>query len=326
VGNIFKDLTSGFSSFVLAWLVPSGIVVALFSLFVYPPLIKGGTRGPTWSEPLTSFVATGAVAATAVLAMSIVVLALVTSLASRPLYRLLEGYSLPESAARPMRRRQRLRYRQLQVQAGRSHRGALHRRGLAREELGNYPAGAARLLPTRLGNALKALETYGSDRYRLDSQSFWYEIYGSAPERNCRDADQARASVDFFVSLIGLMGLLSAVSGIAAATTGSGQCVVVAAGALATTRPAYSAALRNMTDWRYAVQALVNLSRPELAKGLGYRLPDTLAEEQRFWSAWTGLVGERHEAALAGFDSCRRTYSDELEAGGAGGRTIGEDS
>ncbi len=319
MGNLFKDLTSGFSSFVLAWLVPSLVVVALFALLIYPPLAREALAGAEWSQPLRSFVASGAVAATAVLAMSVVTLALITSLASRPLYRLLEGYSLPETAARPLRRRQRLRYRRLQVEVRRRRRGAVHRRGLAREELANYPADASRLLPTRLGNALKALETFGSDHYSLDSQTFWYEIYGSAPERNCRDADHARASVDFFVSLVGLLGLLSAVSLLAAVAADSLQCLVVAGLAMAATRPAYSAATRNMTDWRYAVQALVNLSRPDLAKALGYRLPRSLVEEQRFWAAWTAFVAHRKQVGLEDFDDYRRTYAEAGEAVEPGG-------
>jgi hypothetical protein len=323
VGNLFKDLTSGFSSFVLSWLVPSAVVVSLFSLFDYPSIVNGQpqshTKGQpppeTWVSPLRSFVSSGALAATAAFALAVVVLALVTSLASRPLYRLLEGYTLPKAIKRPMLIRQHRRYRRLRIAASRHRTSQVAAHGLIQEELANYPTQTRRIMPTRLGNALKAMETYGTDRYRLDSQTLWYEVYSSAPERCRTDADQARASVDFFISLVGLLALLSAASVASAVTTDASQCWVVALGAAAATRPAYTTANKNMTDWRFAVQALVNLSRPELAKGLGYRLPKTFASERAFWSAWTKFVARGHRDLLVGFDECRVGYDDEI--GGA---------
>lgn len=310
MGNLFKDLTAGFSSFVLSWLVPSAVVVSLFALFVYPAIVNAQSADARWSAPLRGFVASGAVAATAIFALAVVVLALVTSLGSRPLYRLLEGYSLPNALARPLLLRQHRRYRRLQAQVSRQRRTTPASRGLAREELANYPTDRSLLLPTRLGNALKALETYGSDRYGLDSQTFWYEIYACAPERCRSDADSARASVDFFISLLGLLALLSLTAATTAFATGSSQCWGVAVFAAAGTRPAYSAATVNMTDWRYAVQALLNLSRPELAANLGYRLPETLLSEREFWSAWTGFVGRRRRVPLTRFDDRRKTYGE----------------
>jgi hypothetical protein len=309
VGNLFKDLTAGFSSFVLSWLVPSTVFISLFALFIYQPIVDGQPKAPNWSTPLQTFISSGAIAATAAFALAVVVLALVTSLASRPLYRVLEGYSLPQVLGRPLLIRQHRRYRRLQM-AVRRRRGELAARGLAREELANYPTRTARILPTRLGNALKALETYGSDRYGLDSQTFWYEVYASAPERCQTDADQARASVDFFISIVGLLALLSACAGVAGVTTGASQCWVLALLAAAATRPAYSAAVRNMTDWRYAVQALVNLSRPGLAKGLGYRLPKTFTAERDFWMTWSHFVAGDPQDALSSLDERRLDYDD----------------
>ena len=139
MGNLFKDLTAGFSSFVLAWLVPATIVVALFAVIVYPPVANQGLLG--WTGPLATFASSGALAATVVFALAVVVVALVTALASRPLYRLLEGYAIPRAFARPLIRRQVLRQRRLQAVARRSESRATQVSALAREQFALYPKG-----------------------------------------------------------------------------------------------------------------------------------------------------------------------------------------
>ena len=56
--------------------------------------------------------------------------------------------------------------------------------------------------PTRLGNAIRRLEEYGHNRYRLDSQALWYELTAAAPKQLSQQVDTARAGVDFFVCLL----------------------------------------------------------------------------------------------------------------------------
>jgi hypothetical protein len=173
------------------------------------------------------------------------------------------------------------------------------RRSQIREQLGDYPTRRDRVLPTRLGNAFKALETFGVDHWGLDSQTFWYELNAVVPERLRRDVDDARASVDFFISFVAHLSLLSAVSILAAAVARSPTSLLTGIIAAALTKPAYDAAVRNMTDWRYSVQALVNLGRVPLAKGLGYETPATLTAERRLWQAWGKFVRNENQYYLS---------------------------
>src|SRR5262249_20273974 len=46
-----------------------------------------------------------------------------------------------------------------------------NRLGIVDEQLLQYPESAERFLPTRFGNALKAFEMFGFERYNLDSQT-----------------------------------------------------------------------------------------------------------------------------------------------------------
>lgn len=321
MGNLFKDLTAGFSSFVLAWLVPAAVVVTLFAALIYPELTSNGE--PSWTRPIGAFASTGALAATAAFGLAVVTTALVTALASRPLYRVLEGYTLPKGLTTRLIRRQLLNRRRLERSTKR-RRLRPHERAIAREHLALYPTATTKLLPTRLGNALRALETYAGARFRLDSQTLWYELYAAAPEQTRRDQDNARAAVDFFVSLVGLLGILSLAGFGGALWVGSWQCLVVATLSLVGARLAYSAAVTNMTDLRYAVQAVVNLSRTDLAKQLGYQLPATLVEEQALWRSWTVFVARDQHSRLGAMDHLRLPAGQPPDP--TGGRSGSDDS
>nr|MBA3574617.1 hypothetical protein [Pseudonocardiales bacterium] len=84
------------------------------------------------------------------------------------------------------------------------------------------------ILPTRLGNAYKSVETYGRDQFRLDLQTFNYELHGIASARLLQDVDDTRAQVDFFIGFVGQLSLLSVVSLLVAVHVPSGTALVVA--------------------------------------------------------------------------------------------------
>lgn len=299
MGDLFKSLSAGFSRFVLAWLLPSVVTLFVFVIFVHPEVSS------SYVFRSVSRVAESMAAKSVVFLLSAVLLGMLLSLASRPLYRLLEGYLLPRLIRRLLLRRQLRRWLRLRAAYERTPRQLATQRGLIRERLGDYPTTRERLLPTRLGNAFKALETFGVDRFKLDSQTFWYELNALAPERVRKDADDARAAVDFFISFVAHLALLSLVSVVTAARTGSTGVLAVGLISAVMVKFAYDAAVRNMTDWRYAVQAMVNLGRNPLASGLGYQLPATLSEERALWSGWGTFVRRGDQSYLSKFDDFR---------------------
>ena len=71
-----------------------------------------------------------------------------------------------------------------------------------------YPDDPAIVLPTRLGNALRALETYGSTRYGVDSQQFWFEFVGTAETAIRQEQEEMRGQVDLFVAAVAVSSLL----------------------------------------------------------------------------------------------------------------------
>ena len=93
------------------------------------------------------------------------------------------------------------------------------------------------------------------------------------------------------MSSVAHLALLSAVSLVAAPAADRPAVPVAVAAVAALLAPAaYLQAVRNVGEWRYAVQALVNMSRPALAHALALRLPVSHASEYEMWQGFAGLV------------------------------------
>ena len=75
-----------------------------------------------------------------------------------------------------------------------------------------YPEASSDVLPTRLGNGHRAFERYGESRYGLDSQSLWYELLAVAPPTSRSEVDETRSPVDFFISAMVHLAMLSTAS------------------------------------------------------------------------------------------------------------------
>jgi hypothetical protein len=298
--NLFRDLSTGFARFVYAWLVPSASVVAAFVFLVLPdirgvPALKGVAGAET---PVATF---------GFFALAVVTLSVTFAYTSLPVYRLLEGYTLP-SGLKSMLLRRRLRaWYRLKARVE-SLPDDHPESGVLIERLAAYPDTQDEILPTRLGNALRGMERYGVSRFGLDSQILWYELQAVTPPNLRRDAEDARASVDFFVAAIlhySLLGILAAA--VAVATGGLGSAVVVA-GCLLVVPASYHEAVRNVGEWRAAVQALVNLGRVVLPEALGLRQETTFEAERRMWESYAGIVVYGTEGFDLAYLNSRRAF------------------
>jgi hypothetical protein len=323
----------------VGWLLPTALNVSLFVVAVWPSLRRTGESVRLWSDGVTPL-------SVGVLSVS-VLLGLALCALQTPLYRVLEGYSLWPNAlyaygcARRRRAKQDLQDRlelirlerleredllapddtarltslransRIARAARKDRRRTAVQRALLRERLARYPVDDAQLAPTKLGNAIRRLEEYGYDRFRLDTQVMWNELTGNAPEQVRRQVDLARTNVDFFVALL------------------YGHCVVAlcAAAALATAKPdvpllltaiavlgflipvGYRAAVSATDEWSAAVRALVNTGRKPLAESLGLLLPGELAREREMWALVSKMSRLPHHERAAGLDPFREAAS-----------------
>lgn len=211
---------------------------------------------------------------------------------------------MPAWLRRPLLRRSRRRYLRLRALASRA---TGSQKLMAQEALKSYPEDLDLLLPTRLGNALRAMEDYGESRYGLDSQTFWYELQAVGNEKVVRSTEETRASVDFFVSSLAHLTFLSlAAVACVPFVSDPAPVAILSALALALTPLAYIQAVSGVGEWRWSVQALVNTSRSQLAAAVGLTLPETHGEERRMWVSLSGLVhsGPR-DRYLAVLDAAR---------------------
>jgi hypothetical protein len=330
VSDIAKGILSGGWALVAGWILPTAINVLIIGFFVLPSLrwlslVNELERASTADRSLAALGAS-------------VVIGLTLSALQSPLYRVLEGYLLwPPWVARKNRARwvgakhllsnrldlirlctlrtqgrlteleDKTRLAELKADAKvmRFARRDLARttvqRALLRERLRRFPVDDAQLAPTRLGNAIRRLEEYGYQRYRLDSQALWYELTAAAPKRLSQQVDAARAGVDFFVCLLygNLLVAVVALASLSAHLARRPTLLVTAAVLIVASMLWYRLAVATTDDWALAVRALVNVGRKPLAKALGLHLPNELGQEREMWSTYSRFVRQPYNTNLA---------------------------
>ncbi|HZD71959.1 MAG TPA: hypothetical protein VFA45_24505 [Actinomycetes bacterium] len=281
--ELFKAITNNPLRFLYAWLLPSAIAVSAFALIIFPAI-------DTW--PIIEDIPRGKGSGGLVLAFASFAIAMILALNSLSLYRFLEGYMCwPAWLYDSFRKKQVNRWMRLrrQVMAADAERDATQM-ALLEEKLKRYPSHEKYIVPTRLGNALRALETYGYARYNLDSQALWYELEAVAPESLQKQTEDGRVGIDFFVSSIYLSAFFSILAIIVGIIQWNGTVLVAGILAPLLIPLLYQRAVVSTTEWQAAVQALINVGRVKLASELGLTMPPTLDEERKMWGAVADLV------------------------------------
>ena len=308
MGDILKNLGGGWS-FVVSWVFPSALFWSVFALFVFPsadtlPVFKEISHTSAANQ---SLVLVGAAILTGLLLNGL----------STVLYRVLEGYYLGHGRAwrslkgQQVAKRDKLRGR-LQTAKSAKNRDRVQE-GLLRERLRRFPADPDQFGPTSFANALRAIETYGWDRYRLDSQTLSSELSAASTESLRTDEEAARAPINFSVSLV-YLSLVTA--GVCAATLIAAgwatSLVIVGIVALALVPAWYRLAILNTRYLSAVIQAVVNVGRPELAKKLGLTLPRKLEDERDMWERVFWFVYEPFDPEyVADLNSYRTEPTDD---------------
>lgn len=184
--------------------------------------------------------------------------------------------------------------------------------GLIRERLRRYPTDDRQLGPTQFANALRAIETYGWDRYRLDSQTLWSELMSAVPDSLRAEEESARTPINFSVSMMYLSGLLGIVCLAVSFSIGGSSIAPIAVGIIALLLvPAwYKLAVLNTRYLSSVIQAIVNVGRVELAKKMGLIIPRRLQDERDMWERTFWFVDERFNEKYA---SDLNSYRSEKE-------------
>jgi hypothetical protein len=277
LGTLFDKVTGLFDKrFVLALLLPAFAFAAGTAALAVT--MSGWHTADTWWAGLDAArqVALGVAAAGAVVVLAIIIGTQVVAMT-----RLLEGY---------------WRWRWVNATLGRlgRWREGNRRKRLAADttELGYlhsylaFPHDGAPL-PTRLGNALRAAESYPSDeqRWGLDAAFWWPRLYLILPDSARGQVDDARASLDQLVVLTMLSAAFGVVS-LALSCAGLNLAVGLgcAAGALLLSRGSYLSAVTAAGVFGELVRSSYDLFRGDLLAKLGWPMPPTLAAERQLWT------------------------------------------
>lgn len=278
LGTLFDKVTGLFDSrFVLALLLPAFAFAA--GAGALAATMTGWHQAAAWWAGLDAArqVALGVAAAGAV-----VVLAVITGTQVVAMTRVLEGYWRWRWVNATLGRlgRWREKARRDRLAADTSELGYLH------SYLAFPPDGEP--LPTRLGNALRAAESYPGDeeRWGLDAAFWWPRLYLILPDSARDQVDNARASLDQLVVLT----MLSAAFGVVALTLScAGLNLAVglgcAGGALLLSRGSYLAAVTAAGVFGELVRSSYDLFRGDLLAKLGWPMPPTLRAERKLWTA-----------------------------------------
>lgn len=337
--GIVQSALSGGRALLIGWILPSLINVLIFGFVVAPKLSRfGALDTEEVRAALFGLIATA-------------LLGLVLASLQTPLYRILEGYlGWPQWLVRARRRRHLARKHLLrnrvdaivlaeQERAGRLsdadrsalaafrahpvidryldvdiHKGAVWF-ALLDERLHRYPLDDRQVAPTQLGNAIRRFEEYGHNRYRLDSQVLWPELNAAVGESARKQTEDARMSVDFFISLLygHLLVIVAAAVNLAIGTAERPWLVATTIAALLPlTVIWYRLAVVATDEWAGAVRAMVNLGRHPLATALGLTLPREIDDERAMWLIVGNLVRTGFHPGLTTLDAYRTASGNQL--------------
>ncbi|MHC3468231.1 hypothetical protein ACYF6T_05925 [Streptomyces sp. 7R007] len=210
--------------------------------------------------------------------------------------RVLEGYwdrwPLTARLAGWLARAQRRRWHALQRRAERVAHGDTARRvqADARRRLAAHPP-AESLLPTALGNALRAGELSAGERYGLTTLTSWPRIYPQVSEQLAQALRSARDALDTAVNLCWSFLVLSVAGTAALYDEPSDWWLCVAALVLAGV--AYKGAVVAAQSYSGLMHVVYDLHRFDLVGALHQRLPNDRAEELEVFARISDLVAGR---------------------------------
>jgi len=158
-----------------------------------------------------------------------------------------------------------------------------------------YPSDDRRLMPTKLGNIMRSMETYGAEKYGLDSQIMWFELLDVAPASLLSALEGVELEADALVcGIYSALALAAAALASAAwrASIGADDTKLWVAGvvSIALSAMLYGCLQSTAGNWAFAVKSLVDGSRDLLRQKYGLRVPNSASDEKQMWDA---LVGSR---------------------------------
>lgn len=148
-----------------------------------------------------------------------------------------------------------------------------------------YPPCNAEVLPTMLGNIIRAFEYYPATRYGIETITVWPRLVAILPEKLVDAINTEKSLVDFWLNF----SLALSISGLfwALAMWYAGIplpfLIAVLIGGVLFGYLAYRAAMPSAIAWGYEVRTAFDLYREDLLRKLGLQRPASASEERSLW-------------------------------------------
>jgi hypothetical protein len=239
----------------------------------------------------------------------LVVVVLLATIILQPLQiavvQLLEGYwegtpsagrlaSLRRTLSDVGREIQRRRYQTLDFTAHSPHPGvSAAQRFAAKQELRYFPETEEHLLPTRLGNILRATEDRAGGRYGLSTNKLYPRLYPFLKEPLAKELDDSIDRLDLAAHLcVAMLSATVASLGLLLPNAWKSWWMLVPIGTLMLAWLAYRAALTAAKNHGELLETAFDLHRFDLIAALHYPLPADPDEEYDFNTKLSELLKE----------------------------------
>lgn len=164
-----------------------------------------------------------------------------------------------------------------------------------------YPTKEKRLLPTQLGNVLRAAEDYAETTYGMNVVFWWPRLWLILPQDVKQQVDDSLAPIIALLNLATQIGIVSSVGFIYLCMQYTGPwkfgaflaaSITLIVG-LILTLAAYRGAVSQAKVYGILIRSVVDIYRFDLLKVLHQSIPSNLAEEKRLWEnmiKWVYLI------------------------------------
>jgi hypothetical protein len=161
-----------------------------------------------------------------------------------------------------------------------------------------YPDQERYVLPTRLGNAIRAFQVYPRVVYGLEAVQAWERMSLILPQATLERVQDKRMLLDLYANVVALSAAIAILV----------VCMVFfhhpriswwwIVGPAVTFVFSWWYMPRSAIDWGYAVKGVFDLHRASLAKELGLELPRSPRDERSMWRAVSRMMTYRRESAF----------------------------
>lgn len=209
----------------------------------------------------------------------------------RNLVRLFEGYAF-EGFPRVSNwgvKHHRAQLERVQTSTGRSH-----------VQYYRYPIDPGDVMPTSLGNVLRAAERYPHDRYRADSIYIWPRLAALVPGEFAAQIDEFRGNMEFLTVVSAWCAVYTAGSAIGLLAFGGDAilfAVVMSLGSLFAWG-AYRGSVQAAVEYGEQLRVGHDLYRFRVFDALHLPCPQTLVEEQTQWERLEEFIVSNFEEGV----------------------------